>query len=292
MPAGSGLPALGEELDLLVAAAEAAATIAMAFHGRTPRNWTKANNSPVSEADIAVEQMLEARLRRDRPQYGWLSEETEDEGSRLSAPRTFIVDPIDGTRDFIAGGRDWSIPIALVEDGRPIVAVLIAPSRDERYRAITGRGAQRNGRPIQVSGRDALDDASIAAPRRMFTSEGGALAGLRTPFFASLAYRLARVADGRLDAAAIKPNARDWDLAAADLLVHEAGGRLSDLAGAVPRYDRAETSHQAMIAATPALVVSLMRLVEAAGRAGADEDSLPKGDDAAHGQRGEHQAGP
>jgi myo-inositol-1(or 4)-monophosphatase len=171
-------------------------------------------------------------------------EESEDDGG-LRAARTFIVDPIDGTRSFIDGGTDWTIPIAIVEDGRPIAAVLIAPCRDELYDAVSGGGSRLNGRPIHVSQRRTMTGATLAVSRRLLRGEAGdGPVGARTVFYASLAYRLARIADGRLDGAAIKADARDWDLAAADLLVHEAGGLLSDLDGNIPRCDRTRATRR------------------------------------------------
>jgi len=252
---------LGAELDLLTSAARTAGSLALDYQKKPAKVWLKAQNSPVSEADIAVNDLLSETLRGARPDYGWLSEESEDDGSRLRADRTFIVDPIDGTRSFIDGGTDWTIPIAIVEDGRPIAAVLIAPRRDEFYDAASGGGSRLNGRPIHVSHRRTLTGAALAVSRRFLRGDAGdGPVGARTVFYASLAYRLARIADGRLDGAAIKADARDWDLAAADLLVHEAGGLLADLDGNVPRYDRADTSHPPLIAGPPALAGALAQL--------------------------------
>jgi myo-inositol-1(or 4)-monophosphatase len=226
--------------------------------------WTKANDSPVSEADIAVETLLAAELRAARPAYGWLSEESVDDGSRLRVSRTFVLDPIDGTRSFISGGIDWTIPVAVVERGRPVAAVLYAPARDELYSATAGSGARRNDQPIKVSARTGLDGANLAISRKFLRDLADEGLRARSIFFASLAYRLARIADGRLDGAAIKADARDWDIAAADLIVHEAGGVLCDLSGQVPRYDRNNTSHPPLIAGPPALQDPLTRLAERA----------------------------
>ncbi len=228
----TGKPSLQQELDLLMRYVGEAAEIALGFFRNGARSWLKAGNSPVTEADIAVDRLLHARLLEARPGYGFLSEESEDDGSRLTAERTFIVDPIDGTRAFIAGATDWTIPVAVVENGRPIVCVVAAPARHELYRCIVGEGAFRNDEPIHVSARKTLEGAELAVSQRLLRSiSDSAPIQARSVFYASLAYRLARVADGRLDGAAIKPNAQDWDLAAVDLLVHEAGGLLADLDG-------------------------------------------------------------
>jgi myo-inositol-1(or 4)-monophosphatase len=152
----------------------------------------------------------------------------------------------------------------VVEKGRPVAAVLFAPARDEFYAAAAGGGATRNGTSIRVSNRTGLDGASLAISRRFLRDLADEGLRARSVFFASLAYRLARIADGRLDGAAIKPDARDWDLAAADLILHEAGGLLCDLAGRPPRYDRPDTAHPPLIAGPPALREALTRIAERA----------------------------
>ena len=149
----SAKPSFSQELDLLMQFVGEAAEIALGFFRDGARSWLKAGNSPVTEADIAVDRLLHSRLLEARPGYGFLSEESPDDGSRLTAERTFIVDPIDGTRAFMAGATDWTIPVALVENGRPVVSFVVAPARHERYRAIVGEGAFRNDEPISVSAR-------------------------------------------------------------------------------------------------------------------------------------------
>jgi myo-inositol-1(or 4)-monophosphatase len=254
------LPHHQDDLELLTGSVRAAGKVALGYFRASPKVWNKPNDSPVSEADIAVETMLARTLRAARPDYGWLSEESVDDGTRLRSPRTFIIDPIDGTRSFISGGTDWTIPVAVVEAGRPVAAVLFAPARDEFYSATVGGGAVRNGEPIRVSTRNSLDGASLAISRRFLRDLADEGLRARSIFYASLAYRLARIADGRLDGAVIKPDARDWDLAAADLILHEAGGLLCDLAGRPPRYDRAETGHPPLIAGPSALREALTRI--------------------------------
>lgn len=264
------LPSFAEERDLLIEAVMAAGQLAVAYVVGETKVWTKGNDSPVSEADIAVDAFLAETLRAARPDYGWLSEETADDGSRLVARRSFVIDPIDGTRAFIAGGTDWTIPIAVVEEGRPIAAALIAPRRGELYQATLGGGATMNGAPIRASDRARLDGGTLAVSRRMMRwGEGVEPVRARNQFFASLAYRLARVADGRLDAVVIRADAKDWDLAAADLLVHEAGGLLCDLEGNVPRYDRTETGHPPLVACPRSLSNEVLELTRSAVQAGA-----------------------
>jgi myo-inositol-1(or 4)-monophosphatase len=227
-----------------------AGALARKSFGTRVRTWTKEHNSPVSEIDIAVNQLLQKRLTALAPDAGWLSEESEDDPARLAASRVWIVDPIDGTRSFITGRPDWTISVALVEARRPVVAALFAPVSGEFFRAAAGAGATCNGAPIATAPGDAIAGARIAGP-------GGLLDRLaaKAPAFTvpprihSLALRLARVADGSLDAAFASSASRDWDLAAADLLVHEAGGALTTLGGATLAYNGASTAHDTLVAA-------------------------------------------
>ena len=252
--------ALRDERNLLVEVVGAAAELALTFFRANAKVWTKAGNSPVTEADIAVDELLRRQLRQARPSYGYLSEETEDDGSRLTSPRTFIVDPIDGTRAFVANDTDWTIPVALVEAGRPIASVIFVPARGEIYHAEADDGAYLNGEPIKVADTTKFAGATMAVSKRLFDMAGESPPKFRAEFHASLAYRLARVADGRLDGVAIKPDAQDWDIAAADLLVHEAGGALTDLDSHKPRYDRPGTGHGAMVAGPAAIHRELLQL--------------------------------
>lgn len=233
----------------LVAAMREAGRLARSF-ARPLKTWTKDKDSPVTEADIAVDRLLHERLTGELPGFGWLSEESEDNPARLNASRVWIVDPIDGTRAFIADRADWSISAALVEDGRPVIAAVFAPVDDEMFVAISGAGASCNGAPLSASAGASLDGARIAGPRRhldtLSTLDPRIVA---EPRVHSLALRLARVAQGRLDAAFVSGASRDWDLAAADLLVHEAGGALTTLSGTILAYNRPEPVHGTLMAA-------------------------------------------
>ena len=162
----------------------------------------------------------------------------------------WIVDPIDGTRAFISGRADWSISVALVEDGRPLVAALYAPVSEEIFLAARGTGATLNGTPIKANEGDGLRGAKIAGPKRYLDRFSSLAEGtLAQPKVHSLALRLARVAQGALDAAFSSRGSHDWDLAAADLLVHEAGGALTDFTGRPLKYSGSQAVHGALIAA-------------------------------------------
>ncbi len=226
-----------------------AAAIALSWFKQDPEVWWKEGKSPVSEADYAVDTFLKEKLRAARPDYGWLSEETLDNSDRLNARRTFVVDPIDGTRGFINGMDKWCVSVAIVEDNRPVVAVLAAPVLGETIVARVGQGVALNDTPIAVR---TPGDPMVMTGSRAFLSE--ASEGLeervvKTPFIPSLAWRIAEVAAGRLDVALARGSARDWDLAAADLIVHEAGGKLTDLHGKILTYNCKSTRQGTLVAA-------------------------------------------
>jgi myo-inositol-1(or 4)-monophosphatase len=257
--------AAGPDSERLFRAVREGGAIARKFFRGTFRSWTKgAANSPVSEADIAVNDLLRTAL--PQPGDGWLSEESENDPARLHARRVWVVDPIDGTRAFIAGREDWSISVALVEDGRPVLAAVYAPAADELFAAVAGQGATQNGRPMRASAGTSLEGARLAGPKRRLDWIAGRHPGLVVvPRIHSLALRLVRVAQAEIEGAVAGGNANDWDLAAADLLVHEAGGVMTSLDGRTLLYNRPEPSHGVLVAASPgrhAALVDLMRAHE------------------------------
>jgi len=262
-----------DDLDLLKSAGAEAARIALTYFRREPQVWLKDGGSPVSEADIAVDTRLASILRAARPDYGWLSEETGDDAERLDRARVFVIDPIDGTRGFLEGSTEWTVSLAVVENGRPVAAVLVGPALSVTYSAVRGAGAFRDGKRLQASATTDIGGARFASPRR-YARAIERETGIPTPsrFVSSLAHRIALVAAGEIDVAIARPDARDWDLAAADLLVQEAGARLTDMNGGDLRYNRAETAHPTLIATTPELfgqVADLVRTIHGQYQAGA-----------------------
>ena len=248
--------------DLEVVVREAGA-LACVIASRPFKQWLKDHDrSPVSEADLAVNDLLRGRLTALTPDAGWLSEETEDSPAARATERTWIVDPIDGTRAFIAGRVDWTISVALVEGGRPAVAALYAPVTDEMFLAVRGHGATLNGNSIRANAGEGLAGAKLAGPKRALDRLETLGRGiLPQPKVHSLALRLARVAQGEFDCAFASGGSHDWDLAAADLLVHEAGGVMTDFAGQALRYNRPHVVHGALIAAGPARHGAIVDLV-------------------------------
>jgi myo-inositol-1(or 4)-monophosphatase len=231
---------------------------------RTPfKRWTKCDdNSPVSEGDIAVNDFLRARLGELAPAAGWLSEETEDRLPDRAMTLAWIVDPIDGTRAYIAGRADWTVAVALVADGLSQLAAIYAPVTDEMFLAVRGQGATLNGARIAANPGAALAGAKLAGPKRYLERLSGLNPQIAAqPKVFSLALRLARVAQGELDAAFASPGSHDWDLAAADLLVHEAGGVMTNFAGGTLAYNRPHGVHGALIAAGSARHGTLVDLV-------------------------------
>ena len=236
--------------DALEGAVREAGGIARRAFGTRVRTWLKEHDSPVSETDIEVDAFLRERLAALAPDAGWLSEESEDDPARLDAARVWIVDPIDGTRAFINGRPDWTVSVALVERGRPVAAALYAPVTGEFFLAAAGGGATCNGAPIAATAGEAIAGARLSGPRGILDCLAATAPGFTVlPRIHSLALRLARVADGTLDAAFAGSGSHDWDLAAADLLVHEAGGALTTLGGGTPVYNVAATVHATLVAA-------------------------------------------
>ncbi|MEZ2129409.1 MULTISPECIES: 3'(2'),5'-bisphosphate nucleotidase CysQ [unclassified Sinorhizobium] len=234
------------DLALIADAARQAGRLALGYFCQSPEVWWKnEGRSPVSAADFAANEMLETLLRPARPDYGWLSEETDDDADRLSRRTVFVIDPIDGTRAFLAGQETWCVSVAVVHGGRPVAGVLYAPALDELFAAAKGSAALKNNSRISVSTYSEGEIARLAAPEDMLTGFSPAFRKTveRVKHVPSLAYRLAMVADGRLEATLVKHNSHDWDLAAADLILERAGGRLTGLDGESVTYNRPEVSH-------------------------------------------------
>jgi myo-inositol-1(or 4)-monophosphatase len=235
----------------LAVAVRDAGSLALSMFGKQIKNWTKGpSSSPVCDADIAVNDLLRERLIASGDACAWLSEESADDARRLGARHVWVVDPIDGTRAYIAGQPDWAISAALVEDGRPIAACLYAPALDEFFAARAGAGGMLNGTPIAATPGADLSDIRVVGPQKFLDRLSSAMPPFtRLPRGHSLALRLVRVAQGAADVAFAGGNSHDWDLAAADLLVHEAGGALTPLAGGTVVYNRPVPRHGALVAA-------------------------------------------
>ncbi len=243
------------DLSLLIDAARAAGDVATRFTGKTARRWNKPGDAgPVTEADIAVNDLLHATLRPARPDYGWLSEETEDTPERLSRDRVFIVDPIDGTRSFVEGSSTWAHALAVAERGVVTAAVVYLPMRDLLYSAAAGQGAFVNGVPISPSVQTRLEDSEILAARPNMGQKHwrqGAVPGFSRAYRPSLAYRMALVAQGRFDGMLTLRPCWEWDIAAGDLILREAGAACTDRTGARLIFNNTHPMSNGLVAAGP-----------------------------------------
>lgn len=255
-----------DDLELLRSAAVTAGIIASGYFRKELKTWTKEFGSPVSEADIVLDKFLSSALLTARPDYGWLSEESADNPDRLNKRRVFVVDPIDGTRAFIGGENSWTISLAVVEDGVAIAGVVFAPARDEMYEAARGEGVRLNGDPLVRRMSPDRTAPLIPAPGAVHHElQAAGLDYRRGPAYPSLAYRFVQVATGRLDGAVARRGAQDWDVAAATVILSEAGIDLSDVCKGALRFNRQETRHGALAALSeaslkPVLHAALVRV--------------------------------
>lgn len=235
---------------LLTDTVREAGALALSMFRTELKNWTKGASSPVSEADIAVNDLLESRLRSATPDYGWLSEESVDDDQRLGKPLVWIVDPIDGTRAYLAHREDWCVSVALVAGAVPVLAAVFAPATDEFFFAGRGQGATLNGMTVRATAGTELDFSRMAGPKPLVQRLSPTPDEITLyPRIGSLALRLCRVAQGHLDAAFAGGRSQDWDLAAANLIVQEANGRMTALSGDTIEYNRREVAHGMLVAA-------------------------------------------
>jgi len=256
------------DLALMLEASRLAADIAMSHFRQDPEVWYKhGGRSPVSEADIAIDELLKKVLLAARPDYGWLSEEAEDTEHRLAYSRVFIVDPIDGTRAYVAGRPDWCVSVGLVEDGKAVAGVLAAPARGEIWHGCSGGGAFLND--VRLTTSDAETEGTglrVAVPDMVAkVMRPGAEASLnKVAGGPSLALRVAAVAQGELDGVFVRPHASEWDLAAADTLLAETGHILVDQAGKRMAYNAPDPSRGLLLAASRQQVSGLLALLQPA----------------------------
>ena len=249
-----------EDLALIAQAVREAGAIAKsAFDENDSKVWDKSNNSPVTDADIAVNDYLAKVLRKARPGYGWLSEETKDDHSRHACPRSFVVDPIDGTRAFIDRTPNFAVSVAIIEEGKSIAGALFNPLTDEMFEAYLGGGAKLNGKPLSTPDSGQIEGIRMVGYPRKFRRLGWPDMSCRVAN--SMAYRMALVASNQADATVAFTPKSDWDLAAAQLIATEAGAIVTNLYGKDPSYDGPTTSGLGVICAGPKLHALLLARV-------------------------------
>jgi myo-inositol-1(or 4)-monophosphatase len=255
---------LEEDAALLCRLAQEAGDLAMSYlHSGGADSWNKTTGGPVTEADLAVNRLCASTLRSARPEYGWMSEETLDDPAARQKSRCWVVDPIDGTRAYMAGTPDWCIGLAIVEEGEAVVGVVYAPALGQFYEARRGAGARRNGAAIRVSTRDQ------EAGSRLITNEGMVThPGWREPWPDVLLarpkpnatlLRLALVAAGDWDAVLVLAEKADWDLAAGTVLITEAGGQATTHAGERLVFNQAIPAQRSVLASGNGLHPLLVR---------------------------------
>ena len=211
--------------------------------------WEKTPGDPVSEADIAVDRFLKKELTALLPSAGWLSEETVDAPGRLDNRLIWLVDPIDGTRDFIRGRPGWAVSVALISEGRPLIGMLAAPARGEEWIAIAGQGAERNGNAIRASKRTDFSGSRVPADELM--KEDRLLEMVEKPN--SIALRVAMVAADEADLVATLRWGFEWDIGAATLIAREAGAAISDAFGQPLGYNKRDPRAFGLLVAAPGI---------------------------------------
>ena len=240
------------DLTVLIEAAQAAGDLACKFDGPSAKLWHKPDDAgPVTEADLAVNELLHQRLMQARPDYGWLSEETEDGVARLQAQRVFIIDPIDGTRSFIKGDDTWAHALAVADQGRITAAVVYLPMLDKLYSAAAGQGAFLNGIPITATNSQNLTEAQVLTTRTNLEPQHwrGSVPKFQRHHRPSLAYRLALIAEGRFEAMLTFRDSWEWDIAAGALIATEAGATVTDKGGEALRFNSPQAQTEGVVAA-------------------------------------------
>ena len=217
--------------------------------GHDLHSWEKNPGDPVSEADMAVDIFLKRELGALLPSAGWLSEETLDDSARLDNRLIWLVDPIDGTRDFIRGRSGWAVSVALICEGRPLIGMLSAPARSEEWIGIAGQGAERNGKSIAASRCSDLDGARVPADQLM--KEDQLFAMVDKPN--SIALRIAMIAADEADLVATLRWGFEWDIGAAMLIAREAGAAISDAWGNPVGYNKRDPRAFGLLVSSPGI---------------------------------------
>ena len=226
-----------------------AGRIAAARCGSDYRRWEKAPGQPVCDVDLEVDAFLREQLARLDPDAGWLSEETLDDSDRMERRRLWVVDPIDGTRDYLRERPGWCVSVALVEDRVPVLGVLAAPARGELWTAAVGSGSARNGVALQVSPRAELAGARV--PADQLPKVDSDLVAVAKPN--SIALRIAMVAAGEADLLATLRWGFEWDIAAAALIAEEAGAIVTGALGQPLAFNTASGEAFGVLVATPGI---------------------------------------
>jgi myo-inositol-1(or 4)-monophosphatase len=233
---------------------QAAGRIAAGRFGGEFKSWQKGEGergagTPVCELDLELDAFLRAQLSALDPRAGWLSEETVDLSDRIERRRLWVVDPIDGTRDYVRARPGWCVSVALVEDRVPVLGVLAAPMRNELWTAARGQGSWRNGERLAVSARSQLPGARV--PAEQLPDVDRDLVPVSRPN--SIALRIAMVAAGEADLVATLRWGFEWDIAAAALIAEEAGASVTGALGQPLAFNTASGEAFGLLVATPGI---------------------------------------
>ncbi len=263
-------PTYRDELAFALDVAHEAGKLVARFYRDGAKSWDKSKDNPVTEADLAADASIRSAIKARYPDDGLLTEESEDDLRRLDCSRAWIVDPIDGTREFTKQIPEFAVSIGLVVEGEPVLGVIHNPAVDVTIAGSLGDGVEKNGQPTRVSQCTSLAAAHMVASRS--EHKDGKLDRLESQFASlrptgSIAWKLALVACGDADFnLSLKPK-HEWDVCAGDFLVHEAGGAYVDLDGKRARYNQRDAVHeQSMIAGPHPLVEAFTALHEARAR--------------------------
>ncbi|MDO8432636.1 MAG: 3'(2'),5'-bisphosphate nucleotidase CysQ [Candidatus Binatus sp.] len=223
---------------------------------------SKGHDNPVTQADLEADHAIKSLLREPFPDYGWLSEETVDNDARLKCRRVWIVDPLDGTKEFIRGVPEFCVAIALIEDGVPILGVTYNPIKREMYSAARGAGCYLNSKRVHVTRTRTLKRATVLASRsETARGEWQVFHGvMKVSPTGSVAYKLALVAGGKGDATFTRSPKSEWDIASGAALVMEAGGSITDIRGRELRFNQRVVKLEGLIADNKLLHRALMEV--------------------------------
>ncbi|HKP75005.1 MAG TPA: 3'(2'),5'-bisphosphate nucleotidase CysQ [Longimicrobiaceae bacterium] len=252
------------DLDLALRAIRAAGEAVMPWFRTETEVHFKSPDQPVTEADLLADRILHEALLGERPDYGWLSEETKDTPERLAKERLWVVDPIDGTNSFVHGRAEFAISVALVDGGRAVLGAVFNPARGELYHGVAGGGAFLNDSPIRVSATDeAAEERTIGASR--WEMRRGEFDRFTAPWrvlpLGSTAWKMAKVADGTIDVFVSAGPKNEWDVAGAAVILTEAGGRVTGLAGAELRYNQPNPAWRGVVASNGRLHASALAVL-------------------------------
>jgi myo-inositol-1(or 4)-monophosphatase len=254
-----------EDLRRIDSALQAAGAILADFTPGRIEHRVKERGDPVTEADTAINEALLRELPREGE--GWLSEETRDDAARLERGRVWVVDPLDGTKEFVQGIPEWCVSVGLVEDGRAVAGGLLVPALELTLLGAVEEGVRANGEPCRTRNVERLDDAEVLASRSEVGRgewerfEG---AGFRVTAMGSVALKLGLVAAGRTDATWTLVPKHEWDVAAGTALVRAAGGAVWTVEGDEPGFNKPVPRFNGLLACAPGLEGPIKTFLERA----------------------------